>query len=72
MEINSRNSVTLRTDIAYNVLHHGHFIRDARTLLMLAAADIEMHVKLGVAQAHDIKALANVRAAIESLKDAAA
>ena len=72
MEINSRNSVTLRTDIAYNVLHHGHFIRDARTLLALAAADIETHVKLGIAREHDIATLANVRAAIESLKDAAA
>lgn len=72
MQINSRNSVTLRTDVAYNVLHFGHFIRDARTLLTLAAADIEMHVKLGVAQGHDIKTLADVRAALESLKDAAA
>jgi hypothetical protein len=49
MDINSRNSKTLRDDVAYNLIHADYLIRDAITLLKIAAGHIDDDMAAGIA-----------------------
>ena len=48
MNITSRNSKTLRDDVAYNLIHADYLIRDALTLLKIAAGHLSEDIKIGV------------------------
>ena len=63
-EITSRNSKVLRTDIAYNIVHHSYLVNDALTLLKLAVKDLESKVELGIANAEEQSKLRCLQTAI--------
>lgn len=63
MEITSRNSMFLRTDISYNVAHHSYIINDAITLMKVAVEHLESDISMGIASAE-------TKAKLEALKTA--